>query len=89
MEKKYQLLATDTCEIANTHTLYRVQALRDFADVRAGDLGGYVEEEANLSHEGEIASRSRLPEFPQSLAHPKAQRKPISHRPPLKKNALW
>lgn len=62
MEKKYQLLATGTYEIANTHTLYRVQALRDFADVRAGDLGGYVEEEANLSHEGEIASRSRLPE---------------------------
>ena len=33
--------------------LYAVQALRDFADVSDGDIGGFVESEANLSHEGD------------------------------------
>src|SRR5690606_32655391 len=27
-------------------------ALRDFGDVRAGDIGGYIERETNLSHDG-------------------------------------
>lgn len=34
-------------------TLHRIEALRDFADVKAGDLGGFVESEANLSHDGD------------------------------------
>lgn len=33
-------------------TTYRIRALRDFGDVKTGDLGGYVESEKNLSHEG-------------------------------------
>ena len=33
-------------------TLHRIEALRDFADVKAGDLGGFAESEANLSHDG-------------------------------------
>lgn len=33
-------------------TVYRIQALRDFGDVKAGELGGYVESEDNLSHSG-------------------------------------
>lgn len=89
MEKKYQLLATGTCEIANTHTLYRVQALRDFADVRVGDLGGYVEEEANLSHEGEIASRSLPPGVASKPSPPQSTAQTNFPPPPLKKNALW
>ena len=32
--------------------LYQIQALKDFGDVKAGDLGGYIEMEANLSQEG-------------------------------------
>lgn len=32
---------------------YRIQALRDLGDVKAGDYGGYVSSEINLSHEGE------------------------------------
>lgn len=32
--------------------LYRVRALIDFSDVKAGDLGGLVESEENLSHNG-------------------------------------
>ena len=34
-------------------TLHRIQALRDFCHIKAGDLGGFVESEANLSHEGD------------------------------------
>lgn len=33
-------------------TLHRIQALRSFGDVKAGDLGGWLESEANLSHSG-------------------------------------
>src|SRR5690606_41337558 len=33
-------------------TLFRIRALRDFGNVRAGDIGGYVESERNLSHDG-------------------------------------
>ena len=51
MEKKYRLLENDTIR-ADGRTLYRIEALRDFADVKKGDKGGYVENEKNLSHEG-------------------------------------
>ena len=29
--------------------LYQIEALKDFGDVKAGDLGGYIESEENLS----------------------------------------
>lgn len=32
--------------------IYRIRALKDFSDVKVGDLGGYVQTEKNLSHEG-------------------------------------
>ena len=32
--------------------LYRIRALKDFADVKAGDFGGYIEKESNLSQDG-------------------------------------
>lgn len=51
MEKKYRLLENDTITISG-RTLYRIEALRDFADAKKGDKGGYVESEENLSHEG-------------------------------------
>lgn len=34
-------------------TLYRIEAVRDFRDVKAGDRGGYIEKEDNLSHSGD------------------------------------
>lgn len=49
--KKYKLLLDDSIE-HNGHTLYRIQALRNFSDVKKGDIGGYIEEEYNLSHHG-------------------------------------
>jgi hypothetical protein len=42
MMKKYELLADD-CLRVGERTVYRIRALRDFGDVRRGDLGGYVE----------------------------------------------
>jgi hypothetical protein len=33
--------------------LYRIQALKDFGYVKAGDFGGWVESESNLSQEGD------------------------------------
>ena len=32
-------------------TLHRIRAIKDFGDVKAGDLGGWIEKEENLSHE--------------------------------------
>lgn len=48
---KYEMLYTDSIRIAG-HTLYRIRALKDFGNVKAGDIGGYVEKEENLSQEG-------------------------------------
>ena len=48
--KKYEL-TNDTIEICG-HKLSRMRALTDFGNVKAGDLGGYVESESNLSHDG-------------------------------------
>lgn len=33
------------------HTLHRIMAVRDFGGVKAGDLGGWIEKQENLSHE--------------------------------------
>jgi hypothetical protein len=52
MTKKYELLAGDFLK-AGDRTVYRIRALRDFADVRRGDIGGYVENESALAHEGD------------------------------------
>ena len=55
MEKKYELVKDDTIEVNSfgcLKVLYRIKALKDFNDVKKGDLGGYIEKEDNLSHEG-------------------------------------
>lgn len=49
--KKYEL----TNEIKNLEdgvVLYRIRALKDFADVKAGDLGGFIQKESNLAQDG-------------------------------------
>src|SRR5260363_164836 len=51
MSKKYELLKEDCIE-HDGRTLYRIRALRDFEYVGTGQLGGYIEKEENLSHEG-------------------------------------
>lgn len=46
MEKKYRL--TETCEYEG-HVLHRIVALKDFSSIKAGDKGGWIEKEGNLS----------------------------------------
>ena len=49
MEKKYRL--TEETKEWCGRTLHRIEALKDFGDVKAGDKGGWIEKE-NLSQEG-------------------------------------
>lgn len=52
--KKYEILyeyKVDKIEMGS-HTLYRIRALKDFGNVKAGDIGGYIEREENLSQKG-------------------------------------
>lgn len=52
VKKKYRLDFDTKIKNDDGKTLYRIVALRDFGDVKAGDVGGYVESEKNLSHYG-------------------------------------
>lgn len=49
---EYYQSETTYSSVDPVRTAYRIRALRDFGDVKMGDLGGYVESEKNLSHEG-------------------------------------
>ena len=48
--KKFEL--TSETIINNGKTLYRIKALIDFSNIKAGELGGFVEKESNLYHKG-------------------------------------
>lgn len=48
--KKYEL--TEETKVIGGKTLFRIRALRSFGDIKAGDLGGFIENERNLSHGG-------------------------------------
>lgn len=50
MGQKYIL--TEETELVHGHTLHRIKAVRDFGCVKSGDLGGFIEAERNLSHDG-------------------------------------
>lgn len=52
--RKYKLTDETTTIVRNGKevTLHRIEALRDLAIAKAGDKGGFVESEGNLSHEG-------------------------------------
>ena len=50
MERKYEFTGATKkfCGV----TLHRIRAIRDFGNVKKGDLGGSIESEDNLSHDG-------------------------------------
>ncbi|BFH16535.1 hypothetical protein WDD9_005651 [Paenibacillus melissococcoides] len=52
-ERKYEFTGETTTDIAEGATLHRIRAVRDFGDVKAGELGGWVESEKNLGHSGD------------------------------------
>lgn len=49
--KKYELVQNQQVAIGSM-TLYRIRALKDFGKVKAGELGGFIMSEKNLSQEG-------------------------------------
>ena len=48
--KKFELTTESITFLGRT--LFRIKALTSFGNVKAGELGGYIEKEGNLSHEG-------------------------------------
>ena len=50
--KKFELTSEFVTNIFGTN-LFRIKALVEFGDVKAGDLGGYIEKEENLDHDGD------------------------------------
>lgn len=53
MKRKKYKIRTDISKRIGPFTVYRIEALKDFGDVKKGDLGGWVENESNLSQEGD------------------------------------
>lgn len=51
MEKKYEL--TDEILEVGGRVLHRIKALRDFGNIKQGEIGGWIENEDNLSHCGD------------------------------------
>lgn len=51
--RKYELVRDPKMTLADGTVLYRIRALRKFSSLEPGDLGGWVQSEANLNHEGE------------------------------------
>ena len=47
--KKYEL-TTETLQFAG-RTLHRIKAVKDFGSIKAGEFGGYIENEKNLSQD--------------------------------------
>lgn len=50
MAKKFELTTNTKMWIGKK--LFQIKALRSFGNVKAGELGGYVEKDENLSHDG-------------------------------------
>ena len=50
--KKYELILNDSIELLD-FKLFRIRALISFDEVKAGDLGWYIQSEKNLSHDGD------------------------------------
>lgn len=51
MAKKFEL--TGETKVVCGVTLHRIRALLDFGGVKAGDLGGWLDSDANLDHAGD------------------------------------
>ena len=49
--KKFELTSEFITNVLGTK-LFRIKALVEFGDVSAGELGGYIEKEGNLSQDG-------------------------------------
>ena len=61
------------------HTLYRIKALKDFNDVKAGDIGGYISDESCLSQEGDCWVYDDAKVLPNARVFDNAQVRGKSH----------
>ena len=55
------------------HTLHRIRATIAFGNVTAGDLGGWIEKEENLSHDGEAWVYGEAQVYGKALVYGKAR----------------
>ena len=51
VNRKYEFVEGGTIYVKGS-ILKRIRAIRDFGNIKKGDLGRYIEKEENLSHEG-------------------------------------
>lgn len=51
-ERKYELTGETKRSPYDGRILHRIKAVRDFGYVAAGEIGGWIEKEKNLSHDG-------------------------------------
>ena len=65
--KKYKL--TDEAITYNCVTLYRIEALRNFGSIKAGDKGGFVQSYHNLSQEGDCWIHGEAKVFGNAFVH--------------------
>src|SRR5260370_8578056 len=83
-QKKYELVPDRQIVVAGT-TLYRIRALKDFGNVKAGDLGGFVGAGRNLSQDGDCWGADAAQVYDQAVISDDAQiygRRPLfDHRP--------
>ena len=55
MNRKFEITTEEKIIMKNNGVkvkVYRIRSLRNFGTVKVGQLGGFVEKEENLSHEG-------------------------------------
>lgn len=69
--KKYKL--TDETIEYNCVTLYRIEALRNFGSIKAGDKGGFVQSYHNLSQEGDCWIHGEVKVFGNAKVYENAQ----------------
>ena len=72
MDRKYELLKDNYINYEGK-ILYRIRALRDFSNVKAGDVGGYVQSEDNLSHKGDCWVYDNVKVFNSAKIHDNAK----------------
>jgi carbonic anhydrase/acetyltransferase-like protein (isoleucine patch superfamily) len=54
-------------------TLHQIKAVRDFGNIKKGTIGGWIEKESNLSHEGECWVAGNAKVFGNALVYGDAQ----------------
>ena len=71
MEKKYKL--TDEYIFQDGVKLFRIEAVKNFRNIKKGDKGGFVENENNLSHDGDCWIRENARVHGNSMVYGNAE----------------